>query len=298
LKPGQQTLIIIKILGGLGNQLFQYAFAYSLARRTDSLLKSDIQGFENYDLREFELQRFNIVCELASKEEIENLKYKAESPFGRLLRKLRKRPRQHATSFHSEPHFQFSKSIFDLRHSAYLDGYWQSEKYFRDYREELLDLFSLKNGFTHLSRAYLQDIEQCASVALHIRRGDYVTDPITRSYHGRCDPEYYANAAAVIQQHLSNPHFFIFSDDLHWAKANLGFLDQFTFVESEDQAFACEEMILMSRCRHNIIANSSFSWWAAWLNKNPRKMIITPKQWFTDSSVDTSDLLPGSWIQL
>jgi hypothetical protein len=298
LNSREQTVIITRIIGGLGNQLFQYAAAYALARKTNSVMKLDIRGYKSQVRRKFELHRLNIAYELAAAQEIEKLMYKTEQKAVRWVRKLSKRPRPHAASFLREPHFQFSATIFDPDQSAYLDGYWQSEKYFLEYREDLLRRFTLKHQFSTQAQAYLHNIQQSQSVGLHIRRGDYVSDPQTQKVHGKCPIEYYQHAIALIQEKVTRPHFFVFSDDLHWAKANLGFLDHLTFVEFDDPDSACVELMLMSRCQHNIIANSSFSWWAAWLNPGSQKMVIAPRQWFVEPSFNTRDLLPASWMQL
>ena len=177
----------------------------------------------------------------------------------------------------------------------YFDGYWQSEKYFIDHREALLDIFTLSKEISHQSKAYLQGITKSNSISLHIMRGDYVSNESTNKIHGTCDVEYYQQAFSKIKETHDNAHFFVFSDDLDWAKDNLGFIDKITYIELAEDIPDHEEMFLMSQCNHNIIANSSFSWWGAWLNQHINKIIIAPKNWFRVDIHDTKDLTPADW---
>ena len=135
-------------------------------------------------------------------------------------------------------------------------------------------------------------------MSLHVRRTDYVQNALTNKIHGVCDQDYYASCVRYIGDQVSNPHFFIFSDEPQWAKDNLMFDFPMTVVDCNDASRNYEDLRLMSTCKHNIIANSSFSWWGAWLNSNPNKIICAPKQWFTDSTRNTKDLIPSNWIRL
>ncbi len=291
-------MIIVNIIGGLGNQMFQYAFAYAVARKKQTSFRFDISSFEWYGLRKYELNCYYITGELAEPSDINRLKYKQESLFGRIYRRLAKQQTPYASSFYKESNLLFDEAVFDQPGDAYFDGYWQSEKYFQAYRTDLTKHFVLKNPLHSQSQAYQQQITSCQSVSLHIRRGDYVINAKANSIHGTCDLAYYQNAVAHIKGRVSNPHFFIFSDDLAWAKDNLGFIDQLTFIELPADIPDYEEMYLMSLCQHNIIANSSFSWWGAWLNQHPDKIVIAPSCWFKDESIDTRDLIPVSWLRL
>jgi hypothetical protein len=131
-----------------------------------------------------------------------------------------------------------------------------------------------------------------------VRRGDYVTSPKTNSVHGTCSLEYYYDSFNLIEKQHKNSHYFIFSDDIEWCKQNLEFIKNKTFIELSANERDHEEMYLMSQCKHNIIANSSFSWWGAWLNQNPDKMVIAPKKWFHDQQINTNDLIPDTWIRI
>jgi len=145
---------------------------------------------------------------------------------------------------------------------------------------------------------FAQQILAKESISLHIRRGDYVSNVYTNSVHGTCSLDYYQQAVTLLESKLNNPHFFIFSDDLAWAKEHLSFIENVTFVELDVNIPDHDEMFLMSQCLHHIIANSSFSWWGAWLNKNLDKIVIAPKRWFIDETYNTSDLIPDAWIRL
>ena len=289
-------MIIVNIIGGLGNQLFQYAFGYAISQKKDEVLKLDINDFEIYSLRDFELELYNINITLASKKEAKKLKYKDENIFDKVLRKIIRKDALLSNQYYREHQFDFAKNIF--YGDSYFEGYWQSEKYFKEYREELLKQFTLREEIHFQSQQYREKIKSTESVSLHIRRGDYITNTHTNSVHGTCSLDYYKKAVFKIEETVESAHFFIFSDDLDWAKENLDFINNITFIELSKDIPDHEEMYLMSLCKYNIIANSSFSWWGAWLNQNPNKVVIAPSQWFNDTSRDTSDLVPEDWIRL
>ncbi len=178
----------------------------------------------------------------------------------------------------------------------FVDEYYQNEKYFIDIAGEIKKEFTLKNDFSEKAKEYLQRIENSNSVSLHIRRGDYVENKKVNAYHGVCGLDYYNEAMRIIKEKINNPVFFVFSDDIAWAKENLKGTE-FVFVscpEIED----VEELILMSKCKHNIIANSSFSWWGAWLNNNSEKIVIAPKKWFNNKKAKQMDIVPSNWLRI
>lgn len=291
-------MIIVNIIGGLGNQMFQYALGKSIALKTKQPLKLDITAFKAYELRSYELAAFNISCSIAAEEEINALKYKNPNFFEKLNMLLRKQSAPYSEFCYKEKYYHFDSEVLDNNESIYLFGYWQSEKYFLDCKETILKEFTLKREISLLSTHYLNMITSSASVSLHIRRGDYVNNRTTNDYHGTCNLDYYKKAVSIIKIKNFKTHFFIFSDDLDWAKKNIDFIDNITFVELSADIPDYEEMYLMSMCRHNIIANSSFSWWGAWLNQNHKKIVIAPKLWFNDGSINTNDLIPNTWIRI
>jgi len=290
--------MIVNITGGLGNQMFQYAFAYSFSQQVNAGFMLDARLFESCDLRKYELNHYCIGEELASDSDVQRLKYQPEKLLQKILRHLFSKPKLLAKTFYIEPSFQFDTSVFNKQNDVYLEGYWQSEKYFLDYREALLKQFTLKDPIHSKTKYYEQYININESVSLHIRRGDYVSNERTNSFHGVCSLAYYEKAVELVSNRLGKPNFFVFSDDLAWAKAHMDFIEKVTFIQLDKMTIDHEEMYLMSKCRHHIIANSSFSWWGAWLNKNPTKIVIAPSQWFQDKTVNTSDLLPDTWICL
>jgi len=291
-------MIIVKIIGGLGNQMFQYAFGYAISQRNNVKLKLDISGFQLYDLRQFDLGTYNINYILASNKEVKKYKYKSENLLYKVIRKIFQKNTLLSKYFIKESGFYFDTDVFNVGESAYFDGYWQSEKYFKEYRDELLNIFSLKNGIHNKSQKYKEEINNTNSISLHIRRGDYISNEHTNNVHGVCTLDYYKHAVLKSKATVKNPYYFIFSDDLEWAKNNFNFIKNKTFIKLEKDVPDAEEMYLMSQCNHNIIANSSFSWWGAWLNNNPNKIVIAPKKWFNDESINTKDLIPDEWIRM
>jgi len=283
---------------GLGNQMFQYAFAYSVSQRANVLLKIDISVFDSDGLRQYELGNYCVNVEVATEEEVCRLKYQAESLLKKFIRKLAKEPKQLAKSYCRESGFEFDECAFNQSLDVYFDGYWQSEKYFLAYREGLLKQFCLKAPLHTKSKSYQQKIRNEVAISLHVRRGDYVSNARTNSVHGTCSLDYYKQAVGMLESKLTRPHFFVFSDDTLWAKKNLRFIKKATFVDLKMGRLDHEEMWLMSQCQHHIIANSSFSWWGAWLNDNPTKIVVAPKRWFKDQSINTADLIPDAWVCL
>jgi hypothetical protein len=291
-------MIIVNIIGGLGNQMFQYAVGKALAERNKQPLKLDITEFQNCNLRKYELTCFNIQAQIASKEEIYSYKYAPFNRVNKLSRKLFKRDILKNTHYLQEKHYHFDSDILNSKGNVYLLGYWQSEKYFTDVKEIILKDFTFKQPLSSSAQKYEQNILSHNAVSIHIRRGDYVNNSATNSYHGTCSLNYYTKAIEIILNNTPESKFYIFSDDLTWAKANLNFIHEPIFVELGADSPDYEEMYLMSQCKHNIIANSSFSWWAAWLNQNPNKIVISPKKWFADTSINTDDLIPSTWINV
>jgi hypothetical protein len=176
-----------------------------------------------------------------------------------------------------------------------IDGYWQTENYLIDIKDTILNDFQLKLPLRNELKEIALKISDSNSVSIHIRRGDYAQDKKTNAHHGTCSLEYYQEAIKLITEKIQNPIFYIFSDDIEWVKENLKINYPKYHVEG-NKGF--EDMELMKNCKHNIIANSSFSWWAAWLNTNKEKIIIAPKNWLNNPKFDTSDVVPNSWIKI
>jgi hypothetical protein len=261
----RQRTVIVKLKGGLGNQMFQYAYGRCLSLRHKTIFKLDkflfrsqiCQKMAGITPRKYELGEFNIVGKIAG----------------------------------------FKEIVIKNKNNIYLDGYFQSEKYFKDIRQILLKEFTLRKKTSNFSRLERQ-ISESNSVSVHIRRGDYVKDIVTRKYHGVQTLGYYLQAMKIIEGKIKKPHFFFFSDDILWVKENFNKVNNpVTFVSNLHRLTNQEELILMSFCKHNIIANSSFSWWGAWLNINPKKIVVAPKRWFRQK-VNEKSIVPREWIRI
>lgn len=284
-------MIITELIGGLGNQMFQYAFGLSLSEQYQVPLKVDISGFDQYETHAFALDKLSCRLEQATDKEITYYK-KYNSKKDSFIHRLKKKP-----VYYVESQFTHIKNLPFLKR-AYVSGYWQSEKYFNHYRDRLLNEFKLKQDLSVFTNDIIQDTLKQTSVSLHVRRGDYITNPDANRVHGSCSLDYYKNAIEYIKKQNSLFKTYVFSDDIEWAKKNLNFIEDIFFIEKPNSIDDCEEMILMSKCQHNIIANSTFSWWGAWLNQNPNKLVITPKKWFNDTTKNCSDLIPVNWVRL
>ncbi len=294
-------MIVTRIIGGLGNQMFQYAYGRFLAEISGQRLKLDLSGLDdskNNTKRHFGLGVFNISIEMATKAEINRLQRKGRTRFGKRLQGfLLRRLGLFDDSVVSEGTSGYRMPPAIGERGIYLSGYWQSEKYFKDTEEIIREEFTLKDEYSIEGRAITQEIISCNAISLHVRRGDYVSDKRTNEYHGTCSLSYYEAAMKFVTSKVENPHLFIFSDDIEWVKENLKIDHPVTYV-SDGKLKDYEELMLMSYCKHNIIANSSFSWWGAWLNRNSDKIVIAPKKWFNRVEKDIGNLIPKEWYQL
>ena len=290
-------MIVSSIVGGLGNQMFQFAAGRALALDRGQAVKLDTSGFENYKLHQgFQLQQaFKGQFNAASGSEISALLGWQRAP---LIQRILSRPSAAVLRKHNlivEPHFQYWDGIRNAPDDCYLKGYWQSEKYFQVHAAALRADFAFKLPLADENSSLAQKIGQVNAVSLHVRRGDYVKNPATAAMHGVCSLDYYNAAVAHILSRVDNPVFFIFSDDMPWAKENLTVATTTHHVGQNNRAY--DDMHLMSLCKHHVIANSSFSWWGAWLNASPDKIVVAPKQWFAQPR-RTEDLLPPTWVTL
>lgn len=287
-------------MGGLGNQLFQYACGRYLALQNKTTLKLDATGLSRDDrgiIRPYSLGVFNIQAGLATAEEIKQIK---REPRGRWPKKIKHALKKHsiipAKNYIPEIDFSWEK-ILSLRGNLYLGGFFQNEKFFDQIAETIRQDFTLKPELADFDPALTEKIKKSLSVSLHIRRGDYASDEATRLLHGLQPLEYYRQAMELISQKIDNPKYFVFSDDIAWCQKNLPMPPETIFVTGKKDY---EDLTLMKQCRHHIIANSTFSWWGAWLNDNPDKIVIAPARWFADEKLNeqTKNLVPGNWIRI
>lgn len=288
-------MIVVRLCGGLGNQLFQYAAGRSLAARWNTELVLDLDWYKRTPAtdtpRTFELDKLHIAArQMTATEE-----RRAALHRGRLLRRLPWFPR--AWKHVRERDANFDPALLRAPDNAYLDGYWQSPLYFEEIALLLRKELATRAAPSSQDLQVLNSMPRSRSVALHVRRGDYVTHTSAIQMHGTSGKDYYVSAMRKISEHIADPHYFVFSDDVQWARENLGFPGGVSFVAHNGPNAAVNDLHLMASCDHQVIANSSFSWWAAWLNPHPDKMVIAPGRWFADGR-PTPDLIPASWIRL
>lgn len=291
-------MIAVRLMGGLGNQLFQYAFGRQAADRLGVPLALDLRWFDHFDPvttpRAYELGRYPIRAAIAPPKSLPAypprfLSRLAQPLLDRLTGRMRAYER-HQPGFHPD-------SAVPRDNTLYI-GYWQSEKYFPDVADQLRVEFAPRTPPDAPNAEYADAIRGCEAVSVHVRRGDYASTPHVNTVHGLAPLDYYREAIRRIRGAVSAARFFVFSDDLAWCRENLPLGPSAVFVQGNDGDRAFEDLRLMSLCRHHVVANSSFSWWGAWLNPNPDKVVIAPRRWFADPSIDTTDLVPPSWIQL
>lgn len=283
-------MIISHILGGLGNQLFQYAAGRTLSLHHGVPLKLDITDHRHYTLRKFELEQLHTSIEIATTDEIAALK-----PQGAVAKALEYlRPKSKRT-YHRERSFHFDKSFHRCGPDVYLKGYFQSEDYFAPIAPVIRKEFRLQPGLIKEVEVLGNQLRQETSIAVHIRRGDY-TNPEVIKVHGILPIAYYQQAIAIMTDRFPDARFYFFSDDIDWVKNNLQ-PERAEYISGVQSHTHFEDFYLMSCCRHQVIANSSFSWWTAWLNDYPQKMVIAPQQWFTDP-LRNADRTPPGWLRI
>lgn len=281
--------IIVKILGGMGNQMFQYAAAKSLALKHQTDLLLDTESLHRHGERPFDLSHFVLPDKIVALSDYTKL---GLSFLSYPLIRLKKHPR-----YYFEESFIFNTEFFNFNSPIYLDGYFQSEHYFSSFQRELRNIFTFKAEENDNELKILNLMKQGTPVSLHVRRGDYITNPKANAQMENLDLVHYQRAMELLERKISNPIYFIFSDDSEWIKNNLKIKQNHFYVLGNSGRDAFRDMRLMSQCHHHIIANSSFSWWGAWLNARRDKLVIAPKIWFRDGTNDR-DLIPSSWIRV
>lgn len=293
-------MIIVKITGGLGNQLFQYAAGKRLASVHNTELRLDTMGFETYKLHDYSLNHFKISAIEASKAEIEKIGLSSQKG---LLTKLRKRlgygpSKQGGIKHIKDDESSFNPSILNLPDDVYLDGYWQSEKYFKDKEGLIREEYVLKAPLSKESEDISKEILGSDAVAIHIRRTDYVTNQKNQSVYENLDLDYYHRALGELAKKASQPRLFIFSDDIEWVREHFKPGFDITYMDFNGVERNYEDLYLMSLCKHHIIANSSFSWWGAWLSQSQDKLVFAPKRWYKDRPMDIDNRYPRNWTTI
>ncbi|MAJ05462.1 MAG: hypothetical protein CL827_01195 [Crocinitomicaceae bacterium] len=277
-------MIITNIIGGIGNQLFQYYFGRKIADLNNTSLKLDNSGFESYDWHKFELNKFNLKYNIASKEDVEILL--KENLHDRVIQKLLPYYRRRLVKQNVD---YYDSNLLKIKDNSYLKGYWQCEKYFLSMREEILKEVTLKSKFENEHFKELKkDILKNNSISIHVRRGNYLDLKVPV-----CSVEYYESAINLISKSIKNFKIYIFTNDVKWCRENFSEKYNIKIISGQENIFDYHELILMSYCSNNIISNSTFSWWAGWLNNSPNKKIIYPK--ITKKTLN-KDLFLDEWV--
>jgi len=283
----------------MGNQMFQYAFGRQLSRQLDAELTFDPTNllyrnngpdfvYRNYDLDVFQPTEKNFLAPPAVLAPIYDMRLKrfSQAVSWAVTRKL---------PVVKEPHFHFSPEVLtSAREGAIYDGWWQSPKYFAGVEELVRHDFRFSREIIPVSRELLTRIESSNAICLNVRRTDFLkVDTLNAT-----DKEYFLRGADYLGRKLSEPRFFVFSDDVAWCRENIKLDHPTEFVDHEHKGFKFGNyMQLMTQCKHYLIPNSSFAWWAAWLNTGTDKMVVAPENWFTDPKINTGDLVPEEWIR-
>jgi len=306
-------MIFVRIQGGLGNQLFQYSTARALSLIKNDKLILDISGMEKpvdgHYSRCYMLDGFNIKADVSSDNRLNDFKnqsflQKLFSPPKTYIKQLvfeeSEPPEEHFKnidfSFKPNTYTFYPDILLNRKGDVYLDGYWQSFRFFNMYEDTIKKELEFKYNLNNINNVLLNRIKSCNSISLHIRRSDYLNTEFGKKHFIQLNEAYYKKALQIIMHKIDNINVFVFSDDIAWCKENLTFIENINYIEGNAPL---EDLLLMSYCKHQIISNSTFSWWAAWLNKNPNKIVISPSQWYTDvNTSDMCDLLPESWIKI
>lgn len=289
--------IVVRLHGGMCNQMFEYAFGRGLSEKLGCGLYFDDAGvLENRKAHvKYALGDFDTKVKLASKEMISSVL----TPHFYLKRKLYKAfriPFRYADTHLVEKSFGYDSSFEKIAKNSYFEGLWQSPKYFENIAEKIRKEFRLKREDELKKHPLYGEIVASNSVAVHVRRGDYIKNRRYAKILYVCKQGYYRRAAEYMRSKLANPKFFVCSDDPKWVEQNLDLGGDFTLVKSNSHF---EDFFLMQSCKHNIISNSTFSWWSAWLNANPEKIVACPDRWFTEvSKNDGTSIEPDDWVKI
>ena len=289
-------MLIIKIFQGLGNQLFQYALGRSLEERFGAKVKYDLSWFkENSQHRQFGLDRFKTKIEIANDAEVYNVK---NGIFSNRIRNYIFQKELKFKPYYKQPYFKEDLSKLDLNilkinSRTYIEGYFSSDIFFSDIRNELIKEFQLNSDLSLQNKETIERIQQQNSVCLSVRRGDF----LKYSMHNVCQLDYFKDAISLMNEKITNPVYYIFSDDNEWVKENLKIEQEHYFITHNYPDFY-EDFRIMKNCKHHIIPNSTFSWWAAWLSQSKQKVVIAPETWLDSEDIDYSYFLPKDWIKI
>jgi hypothetical protein len=280
-------MIIVRLSDGLGNQMFQYAFGRALSVRRGVPLRLDLSAYQRDRKRVYGLSQFLVMEDFVTEEEV---------------LKVVSRPLDPTQPWWDQPvvkpeHFHYDEDVTRVPSAGYFVGYWQTERHFADLAGLIRLEFTPRSPLSGANLDAARTIAARNAVSLHVRRGDYVSDRTVNALHGICSLDYYRRAVAHVMERVERPEFFIFTDDPDWVRANLK-LGAPAYLIAHNGNAPVEDLRLMSLCRHHILANSSFSWWGAWLAERPGQVVCAPRRWFTGYPHDTRDLTPDRWVRL
>jgi Glycosyl transferase family 11 len=295
----ERNVIVVKLRGGLGNQMFQYALGRALALKHNTKLKLDSSAYGDPNSvpgapRRYELDCFRLDASFATVLDIGPAPKPGShwrSRAARTIRALR------GIEVIKEWGYPFQPEILDAPDNTYLVGYWQSEKYFKAAESVIRKDFSFRPPLRGRNEELANVIRATDSVSVHFRRGDYVSHPWASKVLGVLPVSYYFQALQEIAARRE-PHVFVFSDDPEWCRHNIAFPYETTYIDANPADKGFEDMRLMTLCKHHVIANSSFSWWGAWLSPYADKTVYGPGRWALDPGADTSDVVPSDWVKL
>lgn len=282
-------MVIVDLIGGLGNQMFQYAFMVAYNKKHLLNARLNKQTFNEYKTWPYQLDIFNINAKFASETGIQKFN---NAPHVPPLHHFSISALRHPRIISENDNMKYNPLYLRQIGNINFRGYFQTEMYFAKYRDKICRDFTLRIPLNTENLKMRDKICACNSVSLHVRRGDYVK---LQHVHGLCSLDYYTRAIDYVAERVDAPHFFLFSDDPKWVQENLNIKHPSTVVDINTASRGYFDMELMRNCKHNIIANSSFSWWGAWLNTNKNKIVIAPNQWFADNK--PNDIVPEQWIK-
>ena len=294
-------MIVVQLRGGLGNQMFQYAFGKCLATKNNTSLSLDTSFLQSKlpikkwaTQMQYELHIFDVQADLKKNLFTSNLFL---YPIAKTEYLIRTKLIERKFSLLTETDFGCSAEFLTAGDNRYLIGNFQSEQYFKEIESQIRKDFTFKASLNTTNSQWAENIKNCNSVSIHIRRGDYISINRNAKKFAAIPIKYYSDAVEIMAKKINQPVFFLFSDDIKWAKENIQVDYPVHFVQNNTNS-AGDDMRLMSYCKHHIIANSTYSWWGAWLNGNPDKIVIAPSKWFEDSSINSKDIYPSEWIKL
>lgn len=299
-------MIIVRIVGGLGNQLFQYSFAKALSLKYNKKLFIDDSLFKHYqsieeqstiansEIRDFQLKYFYISSKLLNKYfQHSIIKYKNDNFNNDLINKFIGK----VFKFKVVTPDNYSLSMINQAKNVILEGYWQNQDIIEEYKLELLKEIKLNRPLPSKYSEIISEINSTNSIAVHVRRGDYIDNSIMKEKFVECNAEYYQKSLNYVDNNVDEPCYFVFSDDIEWSKKNLSLFGDIKFMDIDGLPY--EHLSIMSQCKHQIIANSTFSWWAAWLNPNSSKLVLYPKNWYYDKALNENVIrIPSNWIEI